>query len=973
MIKYLNNNMKISSAQKKQNGYQRPQTYFSYNHNNSMNRNQNIDSNKTNMSSKMDNINNTNKNKYYNNNNLVNSTESYSRVNNITVKKKEKEKGPNMRYNQQEGANNYYNNTGNNNQGVNQNETNINKNKNLFNNTSNSNVYCKKKANNNNIGNINKSRINSQHMTDSRNLTGNSNYNNNNNNSSKNIMQKKGHMSIDKRKEVNKLNIKKINENLMNKELEKIKEKERSEESDIITDNYLCYKCNGNIFIKLNLDKLLVITTCKHCKEDKVFPIKAFNMRNPLKKDIVCDVCRGTFLPKHLYYCSCGKNICGQCKKRHNTHFQVLLSEKCYYCTKHGKKYTSYCTNCNKDICHECLHEHNNHYSNIEDFESILPKEKEIKMCKDNIEKMKQSKINFDKKSDIFFEAFRNKRNNFDQNFEDLMKLQNYLTNKMNNKEIINYEDIKNFKELNKLYMQLKKSVIQNYLDIYNNFVSEGKFLINLFAGNDFEKVEKKENKITNENNLNILSNKKKIENAISKSENFSILNNNRNLNNNKNLLDKNKNNTNIIDNNKIIQNKFNEVQKKKYLIKTDKNNANNNININSKDSSKESNLSPCVEEKVTVLDKIENCKSKHDSKDERCITSFAILRNNRILITFKGGIIKIYELERNYKSPSDINNPNEIQLKEILRLEEDEYCFNYGIEFKDGNLGVCSEDGTVKIIKLFFDEKPGGKEKYKIIQRIEEKNQDPIYIIKELTNENFVLGCWRNILVYQKANEYELINKIFIGDFTFSILELSPNEIISNHTETKTLTVHNLNNYDTYTINNIESNENNNIICKYDNKNDIVFVAYNKGINIVSTINKCLIKKIDIKEEITGFCPLEMALYIGDGKTKKIFGLLCGAKRRIFGENVNFAFSLLQIGFNINNKDKGEINVKDNKDIKIEIISRKDRIHYYDIVDIQNSIFSKNNNTLKINENKNEQWIFSTGKEDRKLRIWKL
>ena len=98
-------------------------------------------------------------------------------------------------------------------------------------------------------------------------------------------------------------------------------------------------------------------------------------------------------------------------------------------------------------------------------------------------------------------------------------------------------------------------------------------------------------------------------------------------MNNNKNLVYKNKNNANINDNNKNIQTKFNEVQKKKYLVKTESNNANNNINIKSKDSSKESNLRPYVEEKITVLDKIENCRSKHDSRDERCITSFAILR----------------------------------------------------------------------------------------------------------------------------------------------------------------------------------------------------------------------------------------------------------------------------------------------------------------------------------------------------------
>ncbi len=37
---------------------------------------------------------------------------------------------------------------------------------------------------------------------------------------------------------------------------------------------------------------------------------------------------------------------------------------------------------------------------------------------------------------------------------------------------------------------------------------------------------------------------------------------------------------------------------------------------------------------KYKLYDKIEN---------KRCITSFAVLRNNKILLTFKGGIITIY------------------------------------------------------------------------------------------------------------------------------------------------------------------------------------------------------------------------------------------------------------------------------------------------------------------------------------------
>ena len=793
-------------------------------------------------------------------------------------------------------------------------------------------------------------------------LTQNDNLNNiklnsNNNNNNRNLNrqannQRKGFTSVDKRMKFNKLNSKKIAD-ISNKENEKLKEKEKGKikESDIIKENYLCFNCQGKAVLKLNENKFSVNMTCENGHSKDNMPIKEFNSKNVLKKDITCNECRKDFNPKKLYYCSCDKNICGECKRRkHSDHFQVYFLEKCYYCTEHRQKYTAYCKKCKKNICNECLREHSNHNKNVEYFVNILPKENDIINCKSNLEKIKLKKIECMRKMDKYIETLKNKKNEFSQFFENFLKLQEDIINSVNNINL-NYEEIMNFKNLNKLYNKKEKNNIEEYLDISNNFVNEGEYLTKLLAGEDIEKKEKNKNKIKNEIKNNEI--------------NFSIINKNKN---------KNINTSNIKDNKNIQKKASDDKLKEKGHIKKQKTKDKEKEKVDNKNViSKEPDIRPDLIGKIAVLDKIETCKSKLDNRDERCITSFAILRNNRILITFKGGIIKIYELEKNNNSPSDINNPNEIQLKEILRLEEDEYCFNYGIEFKNGNLGVCSEDGTVKIIKLFFDEKPNSKEKYKIIQRIEEKNQDPIYTMKELTNENFVLGCWKNILVYQKADEYELINKIFIGDYTFSIIELSPNEIISSHTETKTLTVHNFNNYDTYTINNIESNENNNIICKYNNKNDIIFVAYNNGVNIVSIINKCLLKKIELNEIISGLCPMEMTLSTGDGKTKKIFGLICGAKRQIYGENVNFAYSFLQMGFNINKVDKGEINAKDDKDIKFEIISRKDRIHYYDVNNIINTIFCKNNDTLKINENKNEQWIFSSGNEDKKLRIWKL
>ena len=423
---------------------------------------------------------------------------------------------------------------------------------------------------------------------------------------------------------------------------------------------------------------------------------------------------------------------------------------------------------------------------------------------------------------------------------------------------------------------------------------------------------------------------------------------------------------TNIIINQNNLQKEItsikqeNNIDNKKYEDKKENKIADNKIK--EKESVSEiSSIIPKIPKEFRVIEKIENCELKLENRDERCITSFEILRNNRILIVFKGGIIKIYELEK---------NGNVIQLKELLRLEEDEYCFNYGIELKDGNLAVCSEDGTIKIIKLLFDEEIQTNEKHKIIQKMEDKNQDPLYTIKQLENEDLAVGCWKNILIYQKADKFELINKIYVNEYTFSILELNPNVIVTSHTESKSLTIHDLNNYENDVIKDIESNENNNIICKYNNKNEIVLVAYDKGINIVSIVKKCLIKKIVLNEIISGLCPIMMDSDIG-GKTEKIFGVLCGAKRKIYGENVNYAYSLLQIGFNLNDKDKGEIDIE--KEIEYKRISVKDRVHYYDVNNLKNSIFLKNNDTLTIKDDKNEQWIFSAGNEDKLLKIWKF
>ena len=332
-------------------------------------------------------------------------------------------------------------------------------------------------------------------------------------------------------------------------------------------------------------------------------------------------------------------------------------------------------------------------------------------------------------------------------------------------------------------------------------------------------------------------------------------------------------------------------------------------------------------------------------------------------MLILKGGIIKIYKFTN-----SNSNNPQDIEIKEIIKIEEEEYNFNYGIELKNGNLAFCSEDSTIKIIKINYNQIDNNQEdndnnnidnKYAIIQKIDLGNE-PMYIIKEFIKGELILGCWQYILIFLKVpkiNKYELMNKVLIKDKTFSLIELSKGVIISSQCYSKKLTIFNMNNYKFNIINNIESNENPNIICKYNKRNDIVIVAYNKGINIVSITNKCIIKNFEIKAKVTSLCPFITHL---NNKNTEIFSLLCGIKSKVFNQNVNYNYNFIQIGFNIDDKN-GE-------KIEIVIFEEKSKVHFNEINSIENLFFS--NNKI-INMNRDEQLIISIGSEDKRLILW--
>ncbi len=457
------------------------------------------------------------------------------------------------------------------------------------------------------------------------------------------------------------------------------------------------------------------------------------------------------------------------------------------------------------------------------------------------------------------------------------------------------------------------------------------------------EEKEKKKNAKKNKNN-----------NIHNRFINTTNIYNSNNINNVNNI-----NNINNISNSNNINN-INNI-----------NNHNLNTNSNNIKHKKQKIDSYQINKEIKADEKIEDYEQTINIKEDRCITSFTILGNNRIMLTFKGGFIKIYEIV------IDENTQN-IKLNEIIKIEEKEYCFNYGIELQNGNLAVCSEDSTIKIIKIKDEDDEDEEEdeenkdkKYSIIQE-EELDNEPLYIVKQLTGGELVFGGWDYITMFsyiKSINKFEFIHKVQIKDRTFSLLELNPSVIVSSQCYSRKLTLYNIKTCEMESINNIESNENPNILCKYNNKNNIIFVANNKNISIVSIDKKCVLKYIELNVEVTSICPF--ITHINENnKKKEVFTLICGLKKKVFWKDVNYYFNLIQIGIIINpeeNQKKNNHN-KDNNNIVYYFLSEKEKVHFYDIKAIENLKYCKN-----ITTKENEQKLITIGSEDRRMILWEI
>ena len=521
---------------------------------------------------------------------------------------------------------------------------------------------------------------------------------------------------------------------------------------------------------------------------------------------------------------------------------------------------------------------------------------------KQNLENEINDKINMldaetDKKQ-IKIEKFYNNHKIVELKLDDYQSNEKKETNnKNNNKSKIKLAEKKESKKRSLKNKPIELPPISNQIKETNNKEKNTEFdnAIEIFISELKKKIEEKNNKIDE----SIKSGKKKENDFI------------------KNFLN-------------IGENDF--YQRGLYLVSLFNKNGNNTDNNN--DNKKKRKQKLTIEKLNTVelpkiqgLIKINNLKMLQEIKCDTCITSFTILKNLNLLATFKGGHAKIYQYED--------NNNKQIKYNEIISIDENEYCFNYGIELFNENIALCSQDSTIKIIKLNYKDK-----NYKTIQKIENSDKEPIFIIKQLNNNDLICSTWNSIILYQYLgnSKYEFITKYIIKDRTFSILEIKPNIIVSTQCYSNTIKFIDVTRFEEISeITDIESNEYPNILCKMKIKNkEIICVGNNNGFSIVDLESEKIIGNANLSDQTTSLISFrDNSVLIGSKSSNK--------------NRTVFKFYFVNVLLKLNKKGK----------IKTEAISIFEPIHYYDI------------NSLKLLNIDDRDILISSGNEDKSIKIW--
>ena len=344
---------------------------------------------------------------------------------------------------------------------------------------------------------------------------------------------------------------------------------------------------------------------------------------------------------------------------------------------------------------------------------------------------------------------------------------------------------------------------------------------------------------------------------------------------------------------------------------------------------------------------KIEKSQEIFNYIEKQDIREFKILNKNRIGMILGDGTFKIYEI---------LKNDDNIVLKDISQ-ELEKKCsakpiqnhFESIIELNSCQFVLINTKNYKSYISVYDDFYNGNQ-----LGAIDDlcwdiKNSrllDKLYKIEE---DKFVALGKGFIHIYKLETEPKLIYKLDNKLDNYDVLKVGNKLIVTN--SGNKITIINLDSHTNEILENVESISNSGALCSYDDKSDIVFIGYNKGLNIISLEEKKLIKNIPLGCKVTSICRLNIG-------SSTCFDLLLGINESISGDS---NCKLLQL----------RIHIERNKEINCKIVSNKKILMTFgEISGLTNSLFC--NEEIKVlGNNGTEQLIFFTeGFQKKSLRI---
>ena len=296
-----------------------------------------------------------------------------------------------------------------------------------------------------------------------------------------------------------------ININQDEKENE-INEKKENKENLEFYEDIICPICHTSAIIDKNRDNgglSLNILNCDNFHYSKNIKFDIYNNfildtnKNLFEMENTdmykCDLCSS-----HLFYmtppydklliCSCGSKVCPECDIQHNEpgHYKKEMKYKNYFCLNHNKKYASFCMDCNLNICDECKKLHETH--EIIELSQIMPSNDDIMNFEEQVKKQKNMLNDFVNNIKKLFDEVIKSVENYINSY---IMIEKALLQKYKDK-LINYQLLKNLnnKELFKNDLFRRIEFINNENDLKLKLTH---FLINIYTpiNNIKEKKEK--------------------------------------------------------------------------------------------------------------------------------------------------------------------------------------------------------------------------------------------------------------------------------------------------------------------------------------------------------------------------------------------------------------------------------------------------------------------------------------------------